>query len=176
MMAEQAEFEAKGLFPQVPNLSWAARLADILIVPFMYLLSGTTESPQRTHRWNQVRLRHDQVNYLLSEKMVFCKGVESSVRFHKLRFHIPILGGWRDYVVIQPEESVGGWHIGWTTADAVGVSRIVLHGPVRMLLGPGDVLFFGIRSESDNQIQILIRKIGSGRVGDRGPYRKVPLL
>ncbi|KKQ46125.1 MAG: hypothetical protein US63_C0006G0002 [Candidatus Moranbacteria bacterium GW2011_GWC2_37_8] len=41
----------------VPSLGWLAKLADILMVPLMYLISGTLkEVPQRGHRWNNVRL------------------------------------------------------------------------------------------------------------------------
>ena len=161
----------------VRPLGWVARLADVLMIPIMYLVSGTTESPQRTHRWNNTPLTHDQIAHLSSEKRVFCRGiggVGNRVRCRGLRFHIPILGGWRDYVIIQPGENVREWHIGWITTDATGGSRIVLHGCVRMLIGPRDVSFFGIHF--GNHEQIGVRQIGVGRIGDRGQYSRVPLL
>ncbi len=171
----------------VRPLSWVARFADVLMIPIMYFVSGTTrELPQQTHRWNNTPLTHNQIAHLSAEMTVFCKGIGeadgigSRVRSRGvLLFHMPILGGWRDYVVIQPDEGVRKWHIGWTTADAVGVSRIVLrehvwHGRVRMLIGQKDVSFFGICSKSHKQIGI--RQVGAGRIGDHGQHSRVPLL
>ncbi|MCX6718328.1 MAG: hypothetical protein NTY81_01850 [Candidatus Staskawiczbacteria bacterium] len=45
-------------------------------------------------------------------------------------------------------------------------------GPIRVLLGPKDVSFFGV---DDNGVQVPIHQIGGGRIGDGGPFSQVPL-
>lgn len=160
----------------VPPLGKLAKIADALLVPFMYLVSGTIrEAPQGGHRWNNIRLRPADIGHLSRDKMVHCKGVATrfSSRFLFL-YHIPVLGGWRDYVVLVPELRGTEWHVGWIIGDAIGVSQIELFGPVRMLIGPGDVSFFGISAESHEQI--TIKEIGRGRIGESGPGSKIRLL
>ncbi len=106
---------------------------------------------------------------------VRCSGVSTVRRwlFGFPIFHVPIFGGWRDYVVLSPYSVNQEWHVGWIASDVCGISRIKLSGPVRMLLGPGDVEFFGIDMEG---CQIPICKIGQGKIGDGGKYKRTPLL
>lgn len=160
----------------VPPLGWLAKIADILMVPLMYLISGTlSETPQRGHRWNNKRLKKSDIETLDTSSMVHCNGILNSMRFRWLfLFHIPILGGWRNYIVMKPVDSKKEWHIGYITNDMVGISRIRLSGSVRMLIGNGNVSFFGIDAKTHEQI--LIRKIGNGKIGDNGPFAKEILL
>lgn len=153
-----------------------AHIADVLMVPIMYLVSGTfREKPQQTHAWNVQNLPADGVKRLVSQAMAHCKGIAKQiVRHHWLDFlfHIPIIGGWRNYVVLQPEYE-RMWHVGWKTSNAgAQISILPLVGPVRMLIGSGDVSFFGV---TDNGVQILISEIGKGRIGDRGEFSKIQL-
>lgn len=160
---------------EVLPLGWLARLGDMLMIPVMYLVSGTfREKPQQTHRWNNRKLSPSEVNALDPSAMVYCRGLDGTLVSHYgVRFHIPIFGGWKNYVVIRPTDAQE-WYIGWSTGDARGVSCIKLLGPVRMLLGPKEVCFFGI-SAVDYQ-QITIQKVGSGKVGCGGSFAKIPLL
>jgi hypothetical protein len=146
-----------------------ARFADCLMVPLMYLLSGTfSETPQRTHRWNTKKWRFSFP--LEREKMVSFKGRRDSDCWIPL-FHMPILGGWRHYVVLEPEADVE-WHVGWYFPDRFGVSRIPISGRVRMLIGPADVSFFAVCAGW----QIPIRCVGEGDIGDRCRFSKTLLL
>jgi hypothetical protein len=162
---------------RVRPLGRLARFADVLMTPIMYIISGTfREAPQQTHRWNNTTLKPEQVAHLGDGKKVFCSGVASAgVRFWLSIpfFHIPLLGGWKDYVVLQPADTNQEWYIGWLAHDVAGVSRIRIRGPVRMLLGPGDVSFFGVNLEGD---QIQLQEIGRGKIGDGGRFRNAPLL
>lgn len=164
---------------QVRPLGWLARLADVLMVPVMYIVSGTlNESPQRTHRWNNKKLSHGEVAHLSQKAMVQCSGISTArTRFLSFipLFHVPVLGGWRRYVVLVPESNLyRRWLVGWIAEDARGVTCLPLRGPVRMLLGPKDVAFFAIDVESGEQI--VLTKIAKGIVGQGGPYAHVPLL
>jgi len=162
---------------RVLPLGWLARLADALMVPLMYVLSGTfRESPQRTHRWNNTKLAKSQVDELDAHCMVCVLGRPESAQRFKWSlpvFHAPILGGWRDYIVLEPPHGMGRWHVGWLADDAFGISRIPLNGPVRLLLGPGDVCFFGLMPHGG---QIVLHMIGEGHIGDNGPHSHLPLL
>lgn len=162
---------------QIPPLRWWEKVLDVVFIPLMYLVSGTfTEAPQRTHLWNNIKLRVADVGYFDSKHMVFVKGVKATSRWLGSIpiFHLPILGGWRKYIVLQPTEDLTrAWHIGWIAGDVVGVSRIPLRGPVRVLRGPGDVRFFACTNEG---VQMKVVCIGCGVVGEGGEYKKVPLL
>jgi len=151
------------------------KLADLILIPVMHLISGTTkESPQKTHYWNNRSLSPREMDAINPIDALYFPGVPS--RFHSQRnplFHIPILGGWREYVVLEPTNHSGSWHVGWKSFRSGGISRIPLLGPVRTLLGPRDVYFFGINEEGE---QIPLRLLGKGTIGKSGPFAKIPLL
>ncbi len=162
----------------IQELKWFHRCADALMIPLMHILSGSMEEPQQTHFWNNSKLTVGETEHIDRGAMVHCHGIPGASNRKILGipiFHIPILGGWRNYVVLKPCDAVciRGWYVGWMANDVIGVSRIPLVGSVRLLLGPGDVAFFGISFNGD---QIPIKKIGEGRIGDGGSYCKVPLL
>lgn len=153
-----------------------ARIADTLMVPIMYIVSGTfRESPQKTHAWNVQNLTWSEVKRLNMDSMVRCPRIEGAVakpRRWSFLFHIPIFGGWRQYVVLD-SQCAGVWHVGWLVVDrGAQISKVPLVGPVRMLIGAEEASFFAI---DDSGIQVSISKIGEGRIGDRGPFSKVQL-
>lgn len=151
-----------------------SRFCDALVKPAMYCFSGTIyEAPQQTHFWNNTKLTGRETAHLLHDYLVHAKGIPGSMPRIKPIFHFPIFGGWRDYIVLTPTGHKGTWHVGWIDDDS-GVSQIVLQSPVRMLIGPGPSTFFGLAAE--NNIQIKIEKIGTGRIGEGGEYACIPLL
>ena len=108
--------------------------------------------------------------------MVFCEAKHHAVKRMSaldIRFHIPIIGGWRDYVVVSPA-SHESWYIGWISAQSLAVSRIKVTGPIRMLLSSESVSFFAINPKNGEQVPL--KKIGVGRIGDKGPHSQLPLL
>jgi len=161
--------------------TWAKR-ADRLMVPIMRFLSGALhEEPQQTHRWNNRRLRQTEIELLDASLMVFQAGNPSAFKWRwKMGlpiFHLPLLGGWKEYVVLRPSGLPAGykesWHLGWHLVGLTGISRIKLMGPARALIGRGDVRFFAF--DKDGQ-QIPLVAIGTGRIGDRSLYSQLPLL
>ena len=156
---------------------WAT-LGDILMTPVMYLVSGTfQETPQRTHAWN-VETFCPSSERIPAQFLLPVLGKENvSQRFVAgfPLFHIPILGGWRDYVVLQPKESKSGWYVGWITEEkTIQVSKIPLSGRVRLLQGSQETLFFGVDKETGDLI--LLECIGSGRIGEGGEHAHDILL
>jgi hypothetical protein len=165
---------------KVKPLSALARLADWLMIPIMYGTAGTfNEAPQRTHRWNNIKLKAEEIDWLNPVGIVKCDGIGKKHWYEKLPllyilFHLPAFGGWRDYVVLRPLHTTGAWYVGWRAGDCAGVSRIPLMGDVRMLLGSGDVEFFGIDAETG--VQRAIQEVGRGQCGKGGPFALTPLL
>lgn len=161
------------------KLGWIARFVNALMVPLMYLLSGTfRERPQHTHPWTCQRLSWEQEAHIQEINATKYDAVKAIARHYwwDFRFHIPAWKGWRKYVVL--DSMFGGkWYVGWrpqvcSNEESAEVSRIPQVGPVRVLLGPRDIMFFGIDAMG---VQVPIHKIGDGEIGDGGPFCKTPL-
>lgn len=161
---------------EVKPLGLVGRVADFLMLPIMYLISGTfKETPQGGHRWNVKLFQQKEVESLDQKMMIHCQGVSKAMRRRWLfLYHLPIFGGWKYYILIEPVDHKGTWFIGFVARDVTGVSRIKLSRPVRMLVGKDDVSFFALDASSCEQI--AIKKIGQGRIGDGGPFAKEKLL
>lgn len=149
--------------------------ADWLMLPLMYAAQGTVwEAPQRTHFWNNQKLMRHQLE-IDSDLCIHHMGDETAnerLWFGLPRFHIPILGGWRRFMVLEPSIDVT-WQIGWRTDDAFGISMIPLNGPVRVTIGPDMSSFFGLRRDGS---QLPLRRMGEGLIGEAGRFRHIPLL
>lgn len=150
--------------------------ADWVLQPLMYAAQGTfQETPQRTHMWNNVKLKPHQLS-IDRDLCIHHMGDEDAVKpwwFGLPRFHVPILGGWRRFVALETTES-GSWHVGWLTDHGfMGVSRIALSGPVRMTIGPALSTFFAVRKDGS---QVPLRRLGEGFIGEAGRFRHLPLL
>lgn len=162
---------------EVVPLTWYERLGDLLMIPIMYLLSGTLwERPQQTHRWNwQTVSFADRKELNQAQCCSAAPDWQACARGSSPRFHLPLLGGWRRYVVLEPS-GTEEWHVGWVIlyTKESGLSRICLSGPVRMLLGPEPVNFFAVRASDGKQVPL--RVIAMGRTGDRGPFCRVSFL
>lgn len=158
-------------------------MADALMVPAMYLLSGTLyEAPQRTHFWNNQKVNQTKTNQWLVRSQAV--SVEADLTacepmwYSLPRFHAPILGGWRKYVVLENLEADYRrfpWHLGWMVDGRVaGISRVSLRGHfVRALIGPRRTTFFALRSTGE---QVTLTKAGTGIIGKQDKFSDVPLL
>lgn len=151
-------------------------LLDSLMVPLMYLISGTIrEEPQKTHRWNNTRLSDEALEYLNPDRMVHSDGAPEAIKPGKVNFHIPIINGWKKYVVVLPyDNKESHWHVGWIApGHSQAVSRIPLTTAARVLIGPGPCKWFAV---SPSGLQLNLRQIAEGQIGDCGDYRNLPLL
>lgn len=155
------------------------RLLDILLYPIMCLLiGGKNDSPQRTHRWNYRLLTKAETDYIDTNKAVTMMPVSASpVYWCGLPVHhLTIFMGWKEYVVLSPQiatSSESVWYVGWLREDNKAVSKLALEGPVRMLLGPQTVSFFALDSGGQ---QLPLNAVARGRIGQMGPYSRLPLL
>jgi hypothetical protein len=118
----------------------------------------------------------EDLHWLEAEKLASVPGDVQAVRrwfgFVPI-FHMPLFGGWKKYVVVAPAGSESSWFVGWIAGDTVGISRVLLHTPVRLLLGSGPAQFFALTDEGR---QINLEIIGYGEIGVRSHLSKLPLL
>ncbi len=162
----------------VKEESLFAYVGDMLMLPIMYILQGTIkEVPQRTHFWNNKKFTNSATKHLDSAQIITVDGDQNAVKrwwgFVPI-FHMPILGGWKCYIVIEPAVPQDKWFVGWVVGDTmVGVSNIVLKNRVRLLKGANPAQFFGLNEHGE---QIIIRVVGEGKVGLGGEFKNVPLL
>jgi hypothetical protein len=166
----------KNNFPKTPYPLWK-KILDAVLLPVMYLVSGTlSERPQQSHTWNFVSIPTEHQSRITQAELYTPTPVQSTQKwlfgFFPI-FHIPLLGGWKHYHVLRPKTYDGVWHIAYTAGDIREYSLIPLTTPVRMLIGPDSVSFFGI-DEAGNYIPV--EKIGEGRIGDGGEFTHLPLL
>ena len=162
---------------KLKDQSIVSRIGDILMLPLMYLLQmNISEVPQQTHYWNNTKMSSENIADFEADYMVTATGVEGAVKrwFGPLPiFHMPIIGGWSEFIVIESMEQKSEWYIGWLPFDTIGISQIPLTDKVRVLLGPRPVQFFGVDAHGR---QIPIKISGKGTVGKAGDYSKIPLL
>lgn len=162
---------------QVKPIGPWARLADRVIDPVMRLamrVNGTPyDSPMLTHRWNNHHLRTVDISHLKVDLMVADRGVPEAKPRGGVGRHLP-LHGWQKYIVLQPEGRIRRWYVGWISTDRIGVSRLPLFGPIRVLRGDGVVMFFAIDAYSLEQIDL--QKIGQGQLGADGYHQSFPLV
>lgn len=161
---------------KIKPLGLIGKAADLFMLPVMYLIAGTfKEAPQGGHRWNVKIFQRKEVESLDQAMMIHCQGASKAMRRRWFfLYHLPIFGGWKDYVLIKPVDQKGDWFIGFIAKDVIGASRIKLSGPVRMLIGKDDVSFFAL--DGENFQQLAIEKIGAGRIGEGGLFARERLL
>lgn len=164
---------------QVKPQGYVGWLADMLMLPIMYLLHwNLRETPQRTHRWNNQKFTsRDELEIIKTlPKISFSADPKAKSRWvGKIpRFHLPNQGGWKKFVVLLPINTSEQWFIGWlpTDGDSAGISRIPLSGPVRTTIGDGPISFFAI-SKSGNPLELIC--VGEGHIGNAGIFAGIPL-
>lgn len=171
--------EAKVKRIPVRRLNVWERLGEAVTEPLAVLASGARdEYPNRTRFWNTMRINAEEIQGLNFLYGVHCPADPTACkpRWGPIpRSHIPILGGWRKYVVLESDELPElQWYVGWCSSPLGGqVSRVpIAHGKVRMLIGDRPVYFFGLDLAG---FQIPIRKVGEGAIGDGGEHRLIYL-
>jgi len=143
------------------------------------------ERPQETHAWHAQKLTRDDLKSLDSKKYATVGGNEHS--YFKTGsgalFHIPLIGGWRDYIVLEIQINISPWYVGWIIRDSdtrkilrSEVHKLPLYEKsVRLLTGTKErsVIFFGVDGNGE---QLPVRVVGKGRIGDGSIFGKVRLF
>lgn len=160
------------------------RALDYLMIPLMYLISGTyKERPQESHIWHGQNIPEDNLPSIDKDLSVASHSHEISTRKHGgILFHLPIFGGWKDYTVLESENFNSEWYIGWIVRNSSSnsVTRFQVHklpltdSKVRMLTGNSNysVMFFAVNTQG---VQIPLKEVATGRIGD-GKFPNIRLL
>ena len=147
-------------------VKWCVNYVDIKLAHAQY---GST---RLSNPWNRKKLAMKHVTDLEYFDMAFFDG-DDTVDPNTYPFLRCLSGSWKNYEVLEPIEEVL-WHVGWVSGKHAAVSKITLTGAVKVLIGPGDVYFFGIDAQSKTQIPIV--NTGSGNRLHEGEHAHIPLL
>lgn len=152
------------------------KIFDTLLMPAMYLISrALNEAPQETHAWQLQKISANEREKLDRLRMVSLPGAYRGYLgkgYGGIMFHIPFLGGWKEYVVLEANEPPEVWHLGWYTEDGgemrnFEVNRLQLFDPrVRVLRGPAGTTAHFFATTADG-VQVPLRGIGEGKIGDK---------
>lgn len=167
----------------VPPMKRRERLYDKLMVPVMFVLRGfRTDSLQETHTWHSYDIEAKKIDLKLAVKN---RGKDHS-RFtqdkQQFLFHAPVIGGWRNFSVYEVDAAQVPFHIGWMiyrASDnklmAAQLHRLPINNNrIRMLDGNDKSwgYFFAVNAKGE---QVLLKKVGSGRIGD-GTFTDIRLF
>lgn len=167
---------------KIDGVSFYFRFLDLLLFPLMWILSGfKLELPQETHPWHMQEIDEMQIP---KDKLIEFIGNDNSKFSNKDKpfFHVPVLGGWRDYIVLEAENYGKYWRIGWilkyhnsNQKTDSQIQKLKIKSPyIKLLSGIDDSkkYFFAV-SENGNFADLKI--VGSGTLGD-GKFRNVRLF
>lgn len=167
-------------------LAFCWRVIDFIMFPLMKLISlAPFERPQESHAWHAQKIGEDDIQTLDINKCVQIQGDEiSSIKDGSgPLFHIPLIGGWKNYFVLEVEDKNVPWYVGWVVRDTVSqkVLRSEIHkmplndDSVRLLVGTRERIttFFGVNADGK---QLSVKNIGFGKMGDGSIYGKVRLF
>ena len=162
------------------------RVLDYLMVPLMWVVScAPFERPQESHLWHAQRLNLEAIDNIDVKSSITLRGNDTSkiINGSGLSFHVPLIGGWRNYIVLEVQPDISKWHIGWvvrnfTTGEIV---RSELHKlpltkkRVRMLIGTPTriTMFFAVDTDGN---QLPLKVTGRGSMGDGSKYRHIRLF
>jgi hypothetical protein len=177
----------------VPKQGIWGQIADALISPIMYFFSGVwlnililripaiLERSQRTHFWNNKKFQQvgDDAEILKRYPKIKIIGSSKNHWWYKAMAlaHLPLLGGWNEYVIFRPgcfDAINEPWYIGWKNDHVFGVSMVPITGAARVLIGPDDCEYFGVRVSDGSPVSL--QYLGSGKIGCNGHYKRAPLL
>ena len=166
---------------EVEGIPFFFRIFDFLLIPLMFFLSGFHfELPQETHKW------HMQIaNCSIVDES---KGIKV-IGDDKSRFsnstplnHMPIFGGWKNYVILEASGYSNYWNVGWKLKyvdskrpDKCEIHKLRINSPyIKLLKGISDSekVFFGLNEKGE---YVKLKIVGNGVLGD-GQFPKVRLF
>jgi len=166
------------------ELSWLWRGFDILMSPLMRAISGAlVEKPQETHRWHIQRLPHHLVHVLNKDNIACSTGKDLSNRRHgEILFHIPVLSGWQNYVVVEVGGDYSEWYVGWILYSLpqrsvlkFDIHRLPIQDKRLRLLNGVTGLQFCFFAINKNGEQLPLKIVAEGHIGD-GKHPKIRLF
>ncbi len=134
----------------VRELPRSALIADRLMWPLMFALGGfKRDSIQETHFWHNQSIDKSQIDSRLTVVISGDDGrasTKSNRVFPLPMFHVPIFGGWRNYVILELQSDASHWHVGWIHRKCTPGSRL-LHTVQRLRI-------------AERRVKVLTQSIG----------------
>lgn len=157
---------------QIKQVPVCFRALDYLLVPAMFVFNKFHLPVMETHPWHPQNIHCDLIPDDIGEKIV--GDDESKFGFrHSGLIHLPFLGGWTKYLVLEAQDFDKYWHVGWKVSyldQAKGrfcqVHRLRIYGSrIMVLAGTGETegMGFGVNDRGE---LIPVRVIGRGTIGD----------
>lgn len=154
-------------------------IGDVLLWPIMWLSAGCratsfrTGDIQNTHPWHCRRVDPGLLD--IDQLLRIDKPHAKSIRRIKPFFHLPLLGGWREYVVVKSDAP--RYYIGWAIPARDGsqyriaqLNQLPLMTPVKMLRA-GDAPWVDLFAVDDQGRQLPLTLMDEGQLGDnRHPH------
>lgn len=166
---------------QIKGIPFIFRILDWILTPLMWLGSGMEKGAlQETHPWH---IQPFSPNLIPNSKGVKIIGSDLSTFSPKNPlFHLPTLGGWKKYVVLEAKNFSRYWYVGWKGEHfdqnqkiRSQINKLRIYSPqIKILSGPknSSATFFAF----DKKGQLIsIKKIAEGRIGDK-KYPNLRLL
>lgn len=154
------------------------KIVDFLLTPIMFIIGGfKKENIQHHHGYHAVNFYGELDKYKVVELLADSPskyGSSGGFLVHKGLFHMPIFGGWKNYVVLENMDFKDYWFIGWKTGGYFQYSTLSLKQPyVRLLKGRkgSKSYFFGLNSKGQ---QVKLGVVAHGVLGDK-KYPHIPL-
>lgn len=148
------------------------RWIDRLMYPLMYILGGCSSDVQYTHPWHVVAVSCEIDSNLTISTI---STDPTRVLWAWLPFfHMPIIGWWSHYVVLQTTYHQKPWFIGRLEADgSTRIHKLPLDDKVKVLVGPkgNAITFFWLDKDGK---QISLQYIAYSKVWDIR-YIDIPL-
>jgi hypothetical protein len=158
---------------KVGKVPFVWRIIDYFMVPLMWVAGGfKSDSMQETHMWHFQKFACALVP---DGKGVEIPGTETSwmQERHLILVHIPLIGGWKEYVVLEASGYKKYWNIGWKVKyydkkkkEKCEIQKLRIYDSrARVLAGQNDSkkIFFALNEKGE---AINLKKVGVGRLGD----------
>ncbi len=167
--------------PQIEEVPFYFRALDYLLRPAMWVIDEFKMPLMETHPWHPQNIHCDLIPNDISEKIV---GQDPSrFSFDTLGLiHMPLLGGWKHYLVLEAEDFDQFWHVGWkiTYLDPekgrfCQVHKLKIYDrQIKVLSGINDSEKIGFGLNDSHQL-IPLKIVGEGVLGD-GQFEGVRLF
>lgn len=157
---------------KIKKVPFYFRILDYIMIPVMWGLCGFYfEKPQETHPWHMRKFPKIEIP---KNKKIEIIGKDKSKHTNKgrLLFHVPLFGGWKDYIILEAKGFDKYWQIGWIiefydNSEALYQVQAlpIFESKIKLLTGINDSkkTFFGLDKKGNF---VDLKQIDSGKIGD----------
>ena len=158
--------------PEIQSLPFYYRTLDYLLAPAMWVLGKFKPPLMETHPWHMQNIHCDLVPDDIGEKVIGQDPSRYDFDDWGL-FHMPLFGGWKNYLVLEAKDFKKYWRVGWKVlffdkqkGQVCQVHKLKIYQPrIILLTGINDSEKIGFGVNDSNQL-IPVKIVGKGVLGD----------